>query len=523
MNFQAHRGVSCEAPENTMSAFIAAVKQGYDVIELDPAMTKDGKFVVLHDETINRTARNIDGSFIAKEIRISDITYEEAIKYDFGVSFSSKFKGERLPLFSDAEELSARTGILLKVDSKIWGLLPSDVERFAQEIESSGAHYAVTCDNDDQVRRAVKLFSRAEIHCNGMIDRELLALVAQLRFVTVWLPLKSEQTGWVREPYASRERANEFKAYGKLGIWIIRDSEQFAQAIDLGADIIETPGQLKPNGAHGIIADSHTHTACSHDSTLDPESSCKAALVRGANSIVFSDHCDINFYGEKDVFYPIKLSHECTVAMQKVFGGKPQVYGGAEMGDGFLYSDVASKYAKEYEYDELIGSVHTMPLNGEYRVYSTFDFSTLTDAEISEALRGYFDAVLRTAEEQDIDVLAHLTCPLRYICGKYGRQVDLTVYSDVIDRILKSIIVRGIALEVNTSNIGNVRYGELMPPPDIIKRYRELGGYLITVGSDAHVAEKICNGFDEAFKTLKSLGFYRYFYYESRIARQAEL
>lgn len=68
MNFQAHRGVSCEAPENTMSAFIAAVKQGYDVIELDPAMTKDGKFVVLHDETINRTARNIDGSFIAKRI-----------------------------------------------------------------------------------------------------------------------------------------------------------------------------------------------------------------------------------------------------------------------------------------------------------------------------------------------------------------------------------------------------------------------------------------------------------------------
>lgn len=164
-----------------------------------------------------------------------------------------------------------------------------------------------------------------------------------------------------------------------------------------------------------------------------------------------------------------------------------------------------------------------MPLNGEYRVYSTFDFSTLTDAEISEALHGYFDAVLRTAEEQDIDVLAHLTCPLRYICGKYGREVDLTVYSDVIDRILKSIIARGIALEVNTSNIGNVKYGELMPPPDIIKRYREFGGYLITVGSDAHVAEKICNGFGEAFKTLKRLGFDRYFYYESRIARQAEL
>lgn len=523
MKFQAHRGVSSEAPENTMSAFTTAIRQGYQVIELDPAMTKDGKFVVLHDQTVNRTARNAAGGFIEKETDISDITYEEALTYDFGVSFSAKFKGEKLPLFSQAEDLSARTGVILKIDSKIWRQTPRDVERFAREMESSGAHYAVTCDSDEQVRRAVKLFARAEIHCNGMIDRELLASIAKMRSVTVWLPLKSEETDWVREPYACKERANVFKAYGKLGIWILRDRKQLAQAIELGADIIETQGQLKPNGAHGIVADSHTHTACSHDSTLAPESACKSARARGVNHIAFTDHCDINFYGEKDVFEPIKRSHACIDAMQKIFGDNPQVHGGAEMGDGFLFPDVANQYAKEYEYDELIGSVHTMPIYGDYKVYSAFDFSKLNDTETAEALRGYFDAVLRTAEDQNIDVLAHLTCPLRYICGKYGKKVDLNDYSDRIDRILETVIARGIALEVNTSNIGNQKYGELMPPLPILKRYRDLGGYLITVGSDAHVAEKICNGFAETLSALKGAGFDKYYYYKNRTAIQAEL
>ena len=88
IKFQAHRGVQCENPENTMPSVMAAIEQGYDVVEVDVDVTKDIKFVLLHDHSLNRTGRNEDGSIIENEVIISDLTYEEALKYDVGVSFS---------------------------------------------------------------------------------------------------------------------------------------------------------------------------------------------------------------------------------------------------------------------------------------------------------------------------------------------------------------------------------------------------------------------------------------------------
>ena len=91
MLFQAHRGVCTENPENTMPAFIAAIEQGYEVIEMDVSVTKDMQFVLLHDDELNRTARLKNGNEIPDRIKIRDITYTEALEYDYGISFSKKF------------------------------------------------------------------------------------------------------------------------------------------------------------------------------------------------------------------------------------------------------------------------------------------------------------------------------------------------------------------------------------------------------------------------------------------------
>ena len=74
IELQAHKGVSSECPENTMSAFRCAVMQGYNVIELDLEYTKVKKIVVLHDKHINRTARNKDVTPPDGEININEIT-----------------------------------------------------------------------------------------------------------------------------------------------------------------------------------------------------------------------------------------------------------------------------------------------------------------------------------------------------------------------------------------------------------------------------------------------------------------
>ena len=100
MLYQAHRGVQKEYPENTMSAFKAAMEQGYGIIETDPSVTQDDVFVVMHDDTINRTARNAYGKAPEKAINPGDITFAEANEYEYGSWFAPEFKGEKLRLFN---------------------------------------------------------------------------------------------------------------------------------------------------------------------------------------------------------------------------------------------------------------------------------------------------------------------------------------------------------------------------------------------------------------------------------------
>ena len=120
-----------------------------------------------------------------------------------------------------------------------------------------------------------------------------------------------------------------------------------------------------------------------------------------------------------------------------------------------------------------------------------------------------------TAKSDDIDILAHLTCLLRYINGKYKRTVNALDFKKEIKEILSELIKHNTALEVNTSGIGSF-YGEYMPQEEFIKMYYDMGGRLITLGSDSHIPENVGNAFTEAKEMLKSIGFKEYYYYEKR-------
>ena len=93
IRLEAHRGAARQCPENTMSAFRCAAAQGYDVIELDLDRTRDGEFIVLHDRTVNRTARLPDGAPLPAETRLAALTYAEAARLDFGVAHDARFRG----------------------------------------------------------------------------------------------------------------------------------------------------------------------------------------------------------------------------------------------------------------------------------------------------------------------------------------------------------------------------------------------------------------------------------------------
>ena len=238
------------------------------------------------------------------------------------------------------------------------------------------------------------------------------------------------------------------------------------------------------------IFDCHTHTHFSHDSECDPYDSLKAAKEKGIAGFAITDHCDIEFCGDGDVKTPIKKSVVCA----------------HEMGDGVLAGS---------DFDIVLGSVHAVRYKSYTMPYSQIDFSVFSQNEINEYISAYFDDMLEMIKTTDFDVLSHMTCPLRYISGKYGIAVDLKSFADKTDIILNEIINRGVALEINTSCL-DTDYNFLMPDIPIIKRYKELGGYLLTLGSDAHIAKRIAHGFDYALSELSRLGFKNIYYYKNR-------
>lgn len=113
-----HRGLNTNYPENTLPSFIAARKSGFIYVESDVRFTSDGVPVMLHDETINRTARNTDGSKISQPVKIGDITYEQALNYDFGIYKDENYKGTLIPTFEQFLHLCKKIGLNPYVELK---------------------------------------------------------------------------------------------------------------------------------------------------------------------------------------------------------------------------------------------------------------------------------------------------------------------------------------------------------------------------------------------------------------------
>lgn len=252
--FEAHRGVGTEYPENTMPAFKAAAEQGYSMIELDTKFTADGRCVILHDRTINRMARNPDGSVIKDEIDVSSLTFAELERYDFGIAKGERFRGTRIAQLGEVLDFAAENKIPLKFDNVLHTHTADQLETFFGEIKRRGAlEYAhVTSGTVEFARCLAKMLPGAYIHYDGVSDEE--SLMALRSFIdkdrlTSWVRYPNEYTTFSKTPPADAEYCATVKKYTSLGIWLLRTKAELERAEDeFMADIIETDGSLKPNG-----------------------------------------------------------------------------------------------------------------------------------------------------------------------------------------------------------------------------------------------------------------------------------
>lgn len=246
MIFQAHRGVSSEYPENTMPAYVAAVEQGYKVIELDVKVTSDFKFVLLHDKTINRTARYKSGELVTDIIEIGNITYKEALSYDYGMWFSEKFCGTEIPLLEDVLKFARQNNVKIKIDNCYRYFTDKQKELLFEILLKYQDVACLTCFVIEEIKKAVEIFEKMEFHYDGLVNIENLEILDKIlpkERLTVWLAHKNPSTLEV----INESLASLVKKYAKLGIWILSTREQLFEAEKLGADIIETNGMIKPH------------------------------------------------------------------------------------------------------------------------------------------------------------------------------------------------------------------------------------------------------------------------------------
>lgn len=269
-----------------------------------------------------------------------------------------------------------------------------------------------------------------------------------------------------------------------------------------------------------MLADLHTHSEHSHDSVCKIEDMLLAQRKKGTAIFAVTDHFDTESHLRYDVFTPIRTAYETVEALNKKYGDIT-VLSGIEISEGYWFPEIYERVHALVDYDVIIGSVHIVRFEELDYAYSKIDFSALPTETVEAYTDAYFDDVLTLLEEIDFDILAHLTCPLRYINGKYHRGLTLERYQAKITKILQKTIDKGISLEVNTSSYDTL--GDFMPGEKILEQYYKMGGRRITLGSDAHTPACAAQHFDAAVAALKEIGFTEICYYQKRIPHSIKI
>ena len=259
------------------------------------------------------------------------------------------------------------------------------------------------------------------------------------------------------------------------------------------------------------IFDSHMHTKNSPDGNHTVRRMCESAVDKGVFGIAITDHCEIDRYEIDE--YEIRTRNSFNEATELIdeFKQKLVISRGIEIGQATDNVTLAEDVLAKYPFDIVLGSQHCV--NGtDFCLLKTNELSM---DEIYDKLEEYYSHVLKLVQWGKFDVLTHLTYPIRYISGRDGVKVDIKRFSSIIEEILRTLVEKNIGLEINSSGY---RQGLNCPMPSIeyIKLYRELGGEIVTIGSDSHVAQTIGQNISDSMALLEQCGFKYFTFFRER-------
>lgn len=255
-----------------------------------------------------------------------------------------------------------------------------------------------------------------------------------------------------------------------------------------------------------INADFHVHSNFSYDCEVEPKEQIESAIDKKLKYICFTDHYEtdeMNFINNTQK-YINKIGE-----LKLIYKNKIKILVGVEIGLDTNFKDNIINYTNNYKFDFVIGSSHKIygndPAMGEY-------FNNKTE---KQAYLKYFESILENVKTfNNFNVYGHLDYVVRYGPNK-NKYFDFSNYKDVFEEILKIIIQNGKGIEINTAGLRK-NLGYPHPHKDILKMYKELGGEIITIGSDSHFSNHIGYKFDQVKKLLKDIGFKYYTIFDNQ-------
>ena len=242
--------------------------------------------------------------------------------------------------------------------------------------------------------------------------------------------------------------------------------------------------------------DFHMHSRVSFDGHDTGAALAKAAVDRGLKEICFTDHRDfLRKEREQTMLFDLE-AYSREYDSLEVPG--LTICRGVEYG---LYNDNQARMKQELgqrNYDFVLGSIHFVD---DIDVYFSEYWQGKT---VWEAQRRYFETMLECVRvHEDFDVLSHMTYLHKGAGSPVKAPLPYEEHREIIDEIFRVLISKGKGLELNTS--GMDRCGGFLPTPDYFRRFKELGGEIVTIGSDAHRSDRVGQYSEEACQVLQEI------------------
>jgi histidinol-phosphatase (PHP family) len=249
--------------------------------------------------------------------------------------------------------------------------------------------------------------------------------------------------------------------------------------------------------------DAHLHTVFSPDADAMLEAYCQLAVERGLAELAITDHVDFDptmpAYGfasfadrERDVRGAAARWADRGLAIRF----------GVEVTYERRHEEEIRGWLRRHPHDYVIGSVH-ISASSPYKATSVESFTT--GRSLPEVVQPYFDEVIGAARSGLFDTIGHLDFVKRYLVP-YVLPAQLAAAPELYEPVLRALVDSGTSLEVNASGLRQLPR-ETYPRPEIVARYRDLGGRHVTIGSDAHRTEWFGYGLGEVYRAVSGAGY----------------